>query len=132
MEPMVECVARPAAWRYTTRSEWSTDGESTWMRLAKFSLCNRLSVRQLMALFALEPGHAGGLGLLQADAWDLTSLGSVLGLAASKLHRGFLGGPRTVSSQCSAQLRYCDSCLAVGFHAAWFQWRVIERCAWTS
>jgi len=59
---MVECVARPAAWRYTARSEWSTDGESTWMRLAKFSLCNRLSVRQLMALFALEPGMPAAWG----------------------------------------------------------------------
>ncbi len=125
---MIECFGRPRAWRYTTRSEWSTDGESTWMRLAKFALCNRLSVRELMALFALDPEHAGGLGLLQADAWDLPSLVSVLGTAASTLHRGFLGGPRTVSSQCWTQLRYCDSCLAVGFHAAWFQWRVIERC----
>jgi hypothetical protein len=128
MEPMVECVARPAAWRYTTRSEWSTDGESTWMRLAKFSLCNRLSVRELMALFAIDPEHAGDLGLLQANVWDLTSLVSVLGIAASTLHRGFLGGSRTVSPQCSAELRYCDWCLEVGFHAAWFQWRVIERC----
>jgi len=93
---MIECAAPPATSRYTTRSEWSTDGESTWMRLAKFALCNRLPVRELMALFALDPGHAGGLGLLQA----------VLGITASTVQRGFLGGSRTVSSQCSAHLRY--------------------------
>jgi len=103
---MIECAAPPATSRYTTRSEWSTDGESTWMRLAKFALCNRLPVRELMALFALDPGHAGGLGLLQADAWDLPSLRSVLGITASTVQRGFLGGSRTVSSQCSAHLRY--------------------------
>ena len=30
--------------RFTSRPEWSTAGESMWMRLSKFSLCNRLTL----------------------------------------------------------------------------------------
>ena len=29
-------------WRYTARPEWSSAGESMWIRLSKFSYCNRL------------------------------------------------------------------------------------------
>ena len=36
--------------------------------------------------------------------------------------------PLSVFVQASTQLRYCETCLVGGFHAAWFQWQPLERC----
>jgi hypothetical protein len=44
--------------RYTTRPEWSSAGESMWMRLSKFSLLNRLSLYSLARLIAAQPESA--------------------------------------------------------------------------
>ena len=45
------------AWRYTARPGWSSPGESLWMRLSKFSLCNRLSSAELTEVFALRDAN---------------------------------------------------------------------------
>ena len=36
--------------------------------------------------------------------------------------------PLSVFVHASTQLRYCETCLVGGFHAAWFQWQPLERC----
>lgn len=116
-------------WRYTARPEWSSTGESMWMRLAKFSLCNRLSVTALAALFALEGDSATSIDLRRADRWDVEALAAVLEVCADDVRAGFcVGQPPLALGNAWHQLRFCRACLANGFHAAWFQWRLVEHC----
>ena len=112
-------------WLYTARPSWSSAGESTWMRLAKFSLCNRLSLRALAVLFALDGDSAASVDLRLAARWKLDALATVLEISAGDVRAGFCAAP---ARQASSQLRHCPACLALGFHAAWFQSLLVEHC----
>lgn len=118
-------------WRYTARPGWSSPGESMWMRLSKFSLCNRLSSAELIELFAAH--DARGLHLVldlrRKENWNAASLSAILDSPWSVLNQSFCSTePRQVLARASAELRYCKQCLEMGFHAAWFQWLSAERC----
>src|SRR5262249_22207140 len=114
---------------YTTRPEWSSDGESMWMRLSKFSLFNRLPLNALAALIAVRSNEASsdGLDLRRADRFVLPQLSSILEIPEASALEGFcfLTGHSSPASA-ATELRYCSACLELGFHAAWFQWRFIE------
>ena len=116
---------------YTTRPEWSSDGESMWMRLSKFSLFNRLSLHALAALIAVRSGEASseGVDLRRADRFVPSRLSSILQIPEASALEGFcfLAGHPALA-WAATELRYCSACLELGFHAAWFQWRFIERC----
>ncbi|MEM5373191.1 hypothetical protein V4C53_45565 [Paraburkholderia azotifigens] len=117
--------------RYTTRPEWSSDGESMWMRLSKFSLLNRLPLHALASLVAAHTSEASGAGvdLRRADRFVPARLCSVLEIAEASVQNGFsLPSAHLALAWAAAELRYCPICLELGFHAAWFQWRFIERC----
>jgi hypothetical protein len=116
-------------WHYTTRPDWSSAGESMWMRLAKFSLCNRLPLTALAALFVVEGDRAASVGLRRTQRWNLQALATVLEISAGDVLAGFGAGPsRPAPGTAWSRLRYCPACLEAGFHAAWFQWRLVERC----
>lgn len=117
-----------ADWRYTARPEWSSAGESMWMRLAKFSLCNRLSVKALAALFAVEQDDPINVDLRCADRWNAQALANVLEISADDVRVGFCAGASRAAGTISPQLRCCSACLEAGFHAAWFQSRLVKRC----
>ena len=102
-----------------------------WMRLSKFSHCNRLSVAQLGRLFSgADPGIcAAAVDLRRADHWSLRALATILEASMKDICAGFCTTkPQAGLSQASTELRYCPACLALGFHAAWFQWQHLERC----
>ena len=100
-----------------------------WMRLSKFSLCNRLPLTALAALFVVGAKRASSVGLHRARRWDLQGLATVLEISAADVHAGFaLGSSRPAPGTASSRLRYCPACLAAGFLAAWFQMRLVERC----
>ena len=117
-------------WRYTARPEWSSAGESMWMRLSKFSYCNRLSVIELTTLFGADrPGiESVARDLRQAKPWDLAAMARILGVSGTDVLCGFCGYMPPIPGQAATELRYCAACLKLGFHAAWFQWLTIERC----
>ncbi|MDB0543488.1 hypothetical protein LBW62_19855 [Ralstonia solanacearum] len=122
---------RTAAARYTTRPEWSSDGESMWMRLSKFSLCNRLSLRALASLVAAQSDETGcaSVDLRHADRFALSRLASLLEIPHAAALAGFcLPSAHPTLAWAATELRYCPKCLERGFHAAWFQWQFIERC----
>ncbi len=121
---------REESWRYTARPEWSSTGESMWMRLSKFSYCNRLSVIELSALFgAHRPDIESGVrDLRQANPWDLRAMATVLNASATDVLCGFCGNLPPILGHTATELRYCAACLKLGFHAAWFQWLTVERC----
>ena len=86
--------------RYTTRPEWSSDGESMWMRLSKFSLFNRLSLHALVVLVTVRSDEApyAGVDLRRADRFVLTRLASLLEIAHVAALDGFClpgGHPRS-------------------------------------
>jgi hypothetical protein len=111
--------------RYTTRPEWSCDGESMWMRLSKFSLFNRLSLHALVVLVTVRSDEApyAGVDLRRADRFVLTRLASLLEIAHVAALDGFcLPGGHPALAWAGTELRYCPGCLEQGFHAAWFQW----------
>jgi hypothetical protein len=116
---------------YTTRPEWSSDGESMWMRLSKFSLFNRLSLHALAGLIAVRSDEAfsAGTDLRRADRFVPSRLARILEIPEASALEGFCflkGHPALAWA--ATELRYCPACLESGFHAAWFQWRFIERC----
>lgn len=116
---------------YTTRPEWSSDGESMWMRLSKFSLFNRLSLHALAGLVAVRADEAfsAGVDVRRADRFVPARLTRILEIPEASTRDGFClsnGHPALVWA--ATELRYCPACLELGFHAAWFQWRFIERC----
>jgi hypothetical protein len=116
---------------YTTRPEWSSDGESVWMRLSKFSLFNRLSLHALAGLIAIRSDEAfsAGMDLRRADRFVPSRLSSVLEIPLASAREGFcLFTGHPALAWAATELRYCPACLDLGFHAAWFQWRFIERC----
>jgi len=117
--------------RYTTRPEWSSDGESMWMRLSKFSLLNRLSLHALASLVAVRADEAccAGVDLRRADRFVPSQLCRLLEIAQAAALDGFcLPSSHPALAWSATELRYCPKCLEAGFHAAWFQWRFIERC----
>lgn len=101
------------------------------MRLSKFSLFNRLPLNALAALIAVRSNEApsDGVDLLRADRFVLPRLCSILGIPEASALEGFcfLTG-HSAPAWAATELRYCSACLELGFHAAWFQWRFIERC----
>ena len=104
-----------------------------WMRLAKFSICNRMSVKELCTLLSLgdtDGEFAGNVSdLRRTGRWDQDALADVLEISISEVRDGFCSVmPGHSLARCSTELRYCEQCLSVGFHAAWFQWTHIERC----
>ena len=116
---------------YTSRPEWSSDGDSMWMRLPKFSMFNRPSLHALVALIAARSDEASsdGVHLRRADRFALSRLSSILEHPEASAIEGFCvltGHPALAWA--ATELRYCSACLELGFHAAWFQWRFIERC----
>lgn len=118
------------SWHYTARPEWSSVGESMWMRLSKFSHCNRLSVNELTVLFGAD--HAGAESvardLRQGKPWDLAAIATLLGVSGADVLHGFCSDLSPILGRAATELRYCTACLKLGFHAAWFQWLTIERC----
>ncbi len=105
-----------------------------WMRLAKFSLCNRMGVAELSDLLSLRrTGGSAGTGtagdLRHIGCWDQNSLADVLEISIDDVRHSFCSVmPSDWLARCSTELRYCQQCLTMGFHAAWFQWTHIERC----
>lgn len=101
------------------------------MRLSKFSLCNRLRVTELVELFLLRDqfGGSNATDLRCIGRWDREGLAWTLRISMDAVQAGFCtinAGHVLVAA--APELRYCEACLAVGFHAAWFQWLLVERC----
>jgi hypothetical protein len=102
-----------------------------WMRLSKFSVCNRRSSPELIELFVLRDanGHYMMPDLRRKERWNEAALATILELAPGVLAMSFcVTAPRHVLGGVSTELRYCKQCLELGFHAAWFQWLSAERC----
>ncbi len=118
-------------WSHTVRNEWSSQGESAWMRLSKFSLYNRLFLSELLALFARRPTssltHGADLRLLACVTPD--RMARILAMSSEAVRDSFCAsGPTRMLVRASRQLRYCVSCLEAGFHSPIFQWDFIGRC----
>ena len=64
-----------------------------WMRLAKFSLCNRLSLRALAVLFVVDGDDAASVDLRRAVRWKLETLATVLEISAVDVRAGFCTVP---------------------------------------
>lgn len=134
--PIIEFeVTTPLArsdWRYTSRPRWSSTGESMWMRLAKFSVCNRMGVTELADLLSLRDTGAvtdNASDLRHTGRWDQNALADVLDISIDDVRDSFCSVmPSHSLAHCATELRYCEPCLTMGFHAAWFQWAHIERC----
>lgn len=136
---IVEFDSRAAApahlrWRYTVRPEWSSRGESLWMRLAKFSYLNRMAVGEVARLFARQDDRPAlsAVDLRHMDRWNVQAVASILELCDEDVQAAFCSPePRTRARHGMSafkELCYCKSCLQAGFHAAWFQWPHVERC----
>src|SRR5258705_8174976 len=82
---------RTAEASYPTRPEWSSDGESMWMRLSKFSLFNRLPLHALAALITVRSDEASsdGVDLRRADRFVPSRLSSILGIPEASALDGF-------------------------------------------
>jgi len=78
-------------WRYTARPEWSSTGESLWMRLSKFSHCNRVSVAELARLFARQDDREAltGIDLRCIAAWATESIATRLEISAEDVLASF-------------------------------------------
>lgn len=100
------------------------------MRLAKFSVCNRMGVTELSDLLSLrDTGTASASDLRHIGRWDQNTLANVLDISIPDVQDGFCSvKPSHSLALCATELRYCEPCLTMGFHAAWFQWTHIERC----
>lgn len=129
-DPRVRTPGREQ-WQYTARPEWSSSGESLWMRLSKFSYCNRMSVAELARLFAHQDDRETltGIELRCMTAWAPESVASRLEISDDDVRSSFCcAEPHALTMRACSDLRYCVPCLQAGFHTAWFQWRVVERC----
>jgi len=74
-------------------------------------------------------GTGGASDLRHTGRWDQNALAGVLDISIDDVRDSFCSVmPRHSLSLCSTELRYCEQCLTMGFHAAWFQWTHIERC----
>jgi len=101
------------------------------MRLSKFSLCNRLSVAELGELLCKNGREVPGasVDMCHRGPWNMQALASNLEISDEQVQAGFCSyTPPKFRSLADTRLRYCEPCLAEGFHAAWFQWSHIERC----
>ena len=129
-DPRARTPARDQ-WQYTARPEWSSTGESLWMRLSKFSHCNRISVAELARLLARQDEREvlAGIDLRCMKAWATEAIASRLEISADDVRASFCcTEPNVLTMRGCSELRYCARCLQAGFHTAWFQWLVVERC----
>jgi hypothetical protein len=124
-------ITTQSEWRYTARPRWSSAGESLWIRLSKFSFCNRMGVAELNRLFSRHDGSGifSPADLRSMGRWDPGTLTTVLEIEFCDVCAAFCSAkPRAILTRAATELRYCPVCLETGFHAAWFQWQYIERC----
>lgn len=103
------------------------------MRLAKFALCNRMGVTELVDLLSLSDtvgtSNSSASDLRYISRWDQDALAEILEISLGDIQSSFCCVvPRHLLARASTELRYCEPCLTMGFHAAWFQWMHIERC----
>jgi len=101
------------------------------MRLSKFSHCNRMSVAELARLLARQDdrGAFAGIDLRCMTAWVTESIATRLEISADDVRASFCcAEPHVLTMRACTELRYCVRCLQAGFHTAWFQWLVVERC----
>lgn len=99
---------------YTTRPEWSSDGESMWMRLSKFSLFNRLSLHALAGLVAVRADEAfsEGVDVRRADRFVPARLTRILEIPEASTRDGFcLFNGHPALAWAATELRYCPACL---------------------
>jgi hypothetical protein len=94
IEPIAIVHEPPIASRpsYTTRPEWSSPGESLWMRIAKFSYCNHLTLTDL--LYVLNPeASSHNFDLRRQDGLNWASLSLALGTPENQLRQGLCPRP---------------------------------------
>ena len=61
---------------------------------------------------------------------DERGIASLLEISAEHVQASFCcAEPHVLTMRGCSELRYCVRCLQAGFHTAWFQWLVVERCA---
>ena len=97
-------------WRYTARPQWSSAGESLWMRLSKFSHCNQMSVAELARLFARQDdGEAlTGIDLRSMTPWVSDSIASLLEISPRDVRTSFCcAEPHVPVMRACTELRYC-------------------------
>ncbi len=118
-------------WAHTVRNDWSSDEESAWIRVAKFSLYNQLFLSDLLHLFASRDTSSKpeALDLRCASTVSLTRMGRVLQVSPETLVAGFcVEAPMPVLSRANQHLRFCAKCMESGFHSALFQWDFVGQC----
>jgi hypothetical protein len=96
-------------------------------------MCSPRAYTELSNLLSLRDTGAANTGsasdLRHIDRWDQNVLADVLEISIDDVRDSFCSiMPSHSLALCATELRYCKSCLTMGFHAAWFQWTHIERC----
>jgi hypothetical protein len=91
-----------------------------------------MGVTELSDLFSLrDTGAAPDIArdLRHIGRWDQNTLADVLEISIADVRDSFCSVmPSHSLTLCATELRYCEPCVTMGFHAAWFQWTHIERC----
>jgi hypothetical protein len=101
------------------------------MQLSKFSWCNRLTLGHLAGLVRQPSLQAmpAYVDLRCAEGLNIKMMGTVLGLPDTAV-----AFPCCVEVRhqflllAATELRFCEICLANGFHAALFQWSFLKSC----
>ncbi len=70
-----------------------------------------------------------GIDLRCMSAWATESIALRLEISADDVRASFCcAEPHVLTMRACSELRYCVRCLQGGFHTAWFQLHVVERC----
>lgn len=122
-------AAQPA---YTRRPRWSQPHESLWAILAKWQFINCLpysTIAHCVAPLSGAPTY-DGVDLRILDGFDLNALSHYSGVPRAALAAGACsaGADSSVLARTCVNLRFCPSCLCMGFHATLFQFTPISRC----
>lgn len=119
----------PQAQQWCWRRDWHIKWESAWTLLWKFSYLNQLTARELTTLVISRTcGKRSAIlskpqvDLRDGTVFDFAVLATILRVDQSVVRDAFLYNiaPGTVLRS-SEFLRWCDACMASGFHTPLFQ-----------
>lgn len=126
----------PQAQQWCWRRDWHIRWESAWTLLWKFTYLNQLTARDLASLLiSRKCGKRSAIlaksqvDLRDGTVFDLDVLASVLRVEQSAVRDAFLYNIAPGSMLRSSDfLRWCESCMAKGFHTPVFQISTTRVC----
>lgn len=100
--------------------------ESAWSICGTALVLNRIRADELKKLIGI-PGQSE-VNLRTGQGIDFLTFSSLLDVDEERLRQGFLSSMGFVGARLHKHVHHCPDCLKHGYHSAFFEWDIVNRC----